>query len=118
MPSPQNAAHGAGKSIVCMPNIELHSFGDQTRFVKEAVWTGFFHNETLITFADDVVLTTFPSESDNKHGRRSPFIRVFFETQKEMRICERILLNVPNLRKCFFDVEFVRVARFLSIPQK
>lgn len=79
-----------------MPNIELHGFAERTEDVKEAVWASCFHTEKLLTeFSEEVVVTTFPSVTDNKHGRRSPFVRVFFRHDKKRKTACRFLLEFP-----------------------
>ncbi|OHA19046.1 MAG: hypothetical protein A3C08_03510 [Candidatus Taylorbacteria bacterium RIFCSPHIGHO2_02_FULL_47_18] len=102
-----------------MPNIEIHGFVEKTKQVKDAVWAGFLHNERLKEFAEEVVVTTFPSVTDDMRGRRSPFIRVFFATKAEKKNCKDVLSRIPDIYAGIcFDVEFVRSEDFCSFPPK
>ena len=101
-----------------MTNIELHGFDEETRkLVVEAIWAVAFRLE-FGDFQDELVVTEIPSVVKDKHNRHQPFVRVFWGKRKELEICKKVLAQVPNLRKCFFDAEFVRVVHFCSFPPK
>lgn len=102
-----------------MPNIELHGFVEKTKQVKDAVWAGFLGTEHLREFSEDIVVIEFSSMTDNVHGRRSPFIRVFFGTKDEKEKCKDVLSHVPNMYGGIsFDVEFIQVEDFCIFPPK
>lgn len=118
MPSPQTAAHGAGKSVSCMPNIELHGFETVlVRGVRDAVLGMACPGGIKAHLCEDLVVTITQSDVENGHGRKAPFVRVFYETLREREDCLEILKRVPNIKSAF-DVEFVQLAGFCSIPPK
>ena len=98
-----------------MPNIELHGFEPQ---LASDVRNVIFGKARRSSLEEELVVTFSDSDPRDWHGRKSPFMRVFYEREKERRGCLDILQQVPNARKCFFDVEFVQVADFCSIPPK
>jgi len=100
-----------------MPNIELHGFLDSAD-MRKIVWSSLFGTDELRDFADEVVVTTFPSQTNNRQGRQSPFVRVYFEDKRELELCKHILSRVAMKRKVAFDAEFVCLALFLSFPPR
>lgn len=102
-----------------MPNIELHSFTAELRpLVREAIWAGAFRPEFSEIVDELVVTECLGTETKDRHNRFQPFVRVYYETKKELRIVKKILARVPGLRKCFFDAEFIKLSHFCSFPPK
>jgi len=101
-----------------MPNIELHGFNeDMRKLIVEAIWAVAFSSE-FGDFKDELEVTEIQSVVKDRQNRHQPFVRVFWRKRKEFEICKKVLAQVPNLRKCCFDAEFVRFVHFCSFPPK
>jgi len=75
-------------------NIELHGFlPEKVKDIAEAVWSKLIANLSPDD-SSDCVVTIVPSQSYDKRGRNTPFIRVYSDKKTDFELTIKLLKPV------------------------